>query len=70
MDTGTVGLTRQDSEMVMMDLVVANKEVKLLLSLTFLVSKSVCLSLVIQVPTFGLTDMPVARGQEDFVERG
>lgn len=37
MDTGTVGLTRQDGEMVMMDLVVVNKEVKLLSSLTFCV---------------------------------
>lgn len=61
-DARMVGLTRQDSNMVMINLVVANKEVKLLLSFTFFMSKSLCLSVVIQVPPFDVRDIAIARG--------
>lgn len=61
-DTWMVGLTRKDSDMVMIYLVVTNKEVKLL-SLTFF-GLNLCLSLVTQVPAFG-----TCQWQDDFVER-
>lgn len=59
-----MGLSRQDSEMVMMYLLVANKEVKLLLSLPFL-PFHICLLASCYAHIFGMTHMP-----EGFTENG